>query len=146
MTDTKTTPRAGKFYRTRDGRKARIYATDGSGNYPVHGALLCPDGWMEETWQLDGRNYGGEEKSRDLISEWIERPEWPAGMPAWAQWVAMDENGVWYWYQRSPQRDERGFNAPENLGKIPPDYAPKWTGDWRESSCSRLFGSVRRCC
>ena len=28
-----------KKYRTKDGREVRIYATDGVGHYPVHGAV-----------------------------------------------------------------------------------------------------------
>lgn len=30
----------GKYYRTGHGEKVRIYATDGSKEYPMHGAVL----------------------------------------------------------------------------------------------------------
>lgn len=50
--------------RTRDGREARIYATDGSSEYPIHGAVMrTPDdldgdgeesGWSVVSWASDG--------------------------------------------------------------------------------------------
>ncbi len=43
-----------KQYRTRDGREVRIYAVDGSDDYPVHGAFLSNHGWKLESWDLNG--------------------------------------------------------------------------------------------
>ena len=43
-----------KQYRTRDGREVRIYATDGKGIYPVHGAVKVEDGWLSYTWKATG--------------------------------------------------------------------------------------------
>jgi len=43
-----------KQYRTRNGREVRIYATDGGGLYPVHGAILEGGVWLHETWRRDG--------------------------------------------------------------------------------------------
>lgn len=43
-----------KQYRTRDGREVRIYATDGGGEYPVHGAYLCRGEWRCEAWDERG--------------------------------------------------------------------------------------------
>ena len=43
-----------KKYRTRDGREVRIYATDGGGEVPVHGAVKGPTGWVSCCWQRDG--------------------------------------------------------------------------------------------
>ena len=59
----------GKKYRTRDGRDVRIYAVDGYGYYPVHGAYLGNDGWVDCTWTLDGRydHFDKNEKALDLI-------------------------------------------------------------------------------
>jgi hypothetical protein len=46
-----------KTYRTRDGKEVRIYATDGGGDYPVHGAL-CDNGiWIVTSWTKEGRYY-----------------------------------------------------------------------------------------
>jgi len=43
-----------KQYRTRDGRKVRIYATDHFGYYPIVGAVLCGKNWVTVNWQVDG--------------------------------------------------------------------------------------------
>lgn len=63
----------GKTYQTRDGREVRIYAVDGCGPSPVHGAVngmaTTPgNGWWASTWQTDGHWYaGGSEVPTDLI-------------------------------------------------------------------------------
>ena len=45
-----------KQYRTRDGREVRIYATDGFGEFYVHGAVRnTRGGWEPRNWPGDGR-------------------------------------------------------------------------------------------
>lgn len=45
---------------TRDGQTVRIYAIDGAGKFPIHGAVLRvlddgkPFGWQSEEWTADG--------------------------------------------------------------------------------------------
>jgi hypothetical protein len=58
-----------KTYRTRDGREVRIYATDGGGDYPVHGAALGSDGWRQLMWLPSGKSYfeNFDENPTDLI-------------------------------------------------------------------------------
>jgi hypothetical protein len=58
-----------KTYRTRDGREVRIYATDGGGPYPVHGAILLSNLWVPANWSESGK-YGsqfGRQHDCDLI-------------------------------------------------------------------------------
>jgi hypothetical protein len=43
-----------KQYRTRDGREVRIYATDGGGHRPIHGAIREDENWIAYTWLYDG--------------------------------------------------------------------------------------------
>lgn len=43
-----------KKYKTADGRRVRIYATDSGGKYPVHGAIFYDDRWDITTWTTDG--------------------------------------------------------------------------------------------
>ena len=43
-----------KQYRTRDGREVRIYATDGGGHKPIHGAIREDENWIAYTWLYDG--------------------------------------------------------------------------------------------
>ena len=59
-----------KPVQTRDGRKARIYATDGGGVYPVHGALQDAGWvWLPHVWTSAGRElpFGGLSNS-DLVN------------------------------------------------------------------------------
>jgi hypothetical protein len=58
-----------KQYRTRDGREVRIYATDGGGPCPVHGAILGLKFWSTANWSENGSFsvVYGEEHDADLI-------------------------------------------------------------------------------
>jgi hypothetical protein len=47
----------GKEYKTRDGRKARIYAVDCGGEYPIHGAIEYENRWSAEGWAANGKVY-----------------------------------------------------------------------------------------
>ena len=59
-----------KVKRTRDGHKVRIYANDGNGRYPIHGAILGNDGvWSSRSWTNDGMFCEGVENRLDLIEE-----------------------------------------------------------------------------
>jgi len=50
----------GKTYTTRSGREVRIYAVDGDGKRPVHGAYLeSGNKWTIASWALDGTFYEG---------------------------------------------------------------------------------------
>ncbi len=62
---------AGKFYNTRDGRRARIYAIDSGGDFPVHGAIFDEGHWLlPDGWKLSGRYYSEDAGSQeDLVSE-----------------------------------------------------------------------------
>ena len=55
-----------KQYKTRDGREVRIYATDGSGSLPVHGAINHNYGWEPYSWRDNGSSYLTD-KPEDLI-------------------------------------------------------------------------------
>lgn len=43
-----------KQYKTRSGLPVRIYATDGGGAFPVHGAMFHEDMQTPVTWTSDG--------------------------------------------------------------------------------------------
>ena len=43
-----------KQYQTASGHQVRIYATDGAGIKPVHGAYNTDDGWFIENWTEKG--------------------------------------------------------------------------------------------
>lgn len=43
-----------KTYKTRDGREVRIYAVDGGGVHPIHGAIKMDGGWSYSLWTASG--------------------------------------------------------------------------------------------
>jgi hypothetical protein len=45
-----------KPVKTREGREARVYATDGSGEFPVHGAVKYEKGWGLAEWKENGQH------------------------------------------------------------------------------------------
>lgn len=67
----------GKFYRTRDGQKARIYATDGGYDERYHGAILCDMGWFSTTWAEHGAwwSIDGAVHDYDIVAEWTDKHE-----------------------------------------------------------------------
>lgn len=56
-----------KQYKTRDGREVRIYAVDGGGERPVHGAINLDGEWECLVWRMDGRLGEYIETDTDLI-------------------------------------------------------------------------------
>ena len=58
-----------KTYRTRDGREVRIYATDGGGPCPVHGAVSGLNFWSTASWSKNGsyKLVYGQENDWDII-------------------------------------------------------------------------------
>jgi len=57
-----------KKYRTRDGREVRIYAVDGGGEYPVHGATKINGEWLANGWTAcGGHDVEVDESDFDLI-------------------------------------------------------------------------------
>jgi hypothetical protein len=130
---------AGQHYTTRDGREARVYATDGNPNRPIHGAVKCNGFWVPELWSKTGKIWSDSAVTdSDLISPWIEKPvvNW-AAMPAWAQWLAMNGDGVWEYYEEEPCINATNpfWSGPSS--RIPPSHAPTYTGDWRNSKVQR---------
>lgn len=134
----------GAMCRTRGGLKARIYAVDGWG-FPVHGAILgemCGgSGWEIQKWHSNGAATIANDTIIDLVGPWIERPivDW-SKMPAWANWVAMDENGEWFWYSEEPRLNQcltEWIPSGSDCGQIPPEYTPTFTGNWHDSLVER---------
>jgi len=73
----------GETYKTRDGREARVYATDGKGDWSIHGAVLWGDGWRSEWWTRDGRS-SYTKSVADLMPPkrelWVNIHEWKDGV------------------------------------------------------------------
>lgn len=126
----------GKFYRCRNGSKARIYATDGCSPYPIHGAYLQYGSWVPSQWSFDGKTYPTN-FPHHIISEWIDKPEMDRSvLPAWAnKAAAMDSIGDWYCYPVVPFWDIGmwRYKGDTVYVLIPSDFAPKWSGKPEDS-------------
>lgn len=44
-----------KIYKTATGYPVRIYAVDGEGPFPIHGAIQTDDGWEPASWTDAGK-------------------------------------------------------------------------------------------
>lgn len=129
----------GKFYKTRDGKKARIYATDGSDSFPIHGALYICGEWRADVWTASGGELIAEPSDRDLIAEWKDAPEvdWSV-IPPEIQFVALCYSGEAYGYRAKPRLGGLYFVSTDCWAvKLYPSHTPKWSGDWRDSLVTR---------
>jgi hypothetical protein len=136
----------GKFYRTRDGRKAVIYAV-----YPdqdkenIHGGLYVDDKWcISFSWEKNG-TLGSEPSGNDLVAPWSDYPQ--VSIP-WDKisddliFVAMDEDGTWCAYGAKPGLGSTQWHVPSYLRSpyyaLPPEFCPKgFTGNWKDSLFER---------
>jgi len=66
-----------KKYTTRDGKEVRIYATDGLGAYPVHGAILEYGIWGINSWTEYGEQEGRHKSEKDLVGVWAPQDKEP---------------------------------------------------------------------
>jgi len=58
-----------KEYTTKDGREVRIYATDGKGEHPIHGAYKKNGEWIQDDWTKKGQYLLSEKSALDLIEK-----------------------------------------------------------------------------
>lgn len=71
---------AGKTYRTRDGREARVYATDGA-IFCIHGAIKTESGWVSDAWGPYGKYPAwqfSEDNAKDLMPPTRKMSRWVA--------------------------------------------------------------------
>lgn len=132
--ETKLKIEVGKFYRTKSGKKARIYSTDGNDSDLIHGAYLGKKGWTACVWANNGKAVVDDNNS--IISEWQELLDFnPFDLPSWANWIAMEPNRDWYFYTEEPELlDEEWYSDERTFTFIPTPVAPKYyQGNWRES-------------
>lgn len=127
----------GKFYRTRGGRKARVYATDGAGKNCMHGALQSNKGWYSSSWQQDGRNNPLFESEYDLIEEWVDKPVFDQSkLPKWMA-IAMGPDKKWFAFTEVPAITDHYNNwrcaHGASVYAIPEDSYPTYDGPWEQS-------------
>lgn len=78
----------GKFYKTRDGSKVRIYEVhdENNGSHPIHGSVFyAGNGWIINAWTKNG-NIGGLQSVDDLVGLWEE----PNSIKSQTQFLIVD--------------------------------------------------------
>ena len=116
-----------KQYRTRDGREVRIYAVDGFGKNPVHGAFLTEDGWMGYNWAANGSAYPpwyADGSRTDLIEvkPRIQREYWMN------IYDGAESTALWNSKQRADAQAENNDHRRIACVKIVIDYAEEGDG------------------
>lgn len=107
----------GKLYKTRDERKAIIYAVYEKQFEPIHGAIYFDNEWNSSTWEQDGSFvcYSNSHEA-DLISEW-EEPK--LRMQVWRDedgFLRVSENNILN-YRGSPPKLTRCAWLDEKVGE-----------------------------
>lgn len=118
---------SGKYYKTHKGQKAYVVFEISA---PYHGnsgkfvgEVFNKKDWVMCRFDDSGKCSAGPEC--DIVSEWIEKPEWCRGNPAWARWQAHDEDGECFWYELKPSLKRENWDEGEgNLGEIPMSHTP----------------------
>lgn len=127
--------KVGKFYVDGHGEKWECLKTDLNSEFPI----AMTDGKTVSTYTNEGYFYTyNPESPNNIVGEWVEKPivDWSV-MPAWANFVAMDKDGKWYWHYEKPTPNHLKWIYTHWSGIIPSDYAPKFNGDWTESLIER---------
>ena len=97
----------GKFFKTRDGHKVRIYAVDCGYDEPVHGAMLIDDQWVSESWDYNKKHRCDDDF--DIISEW-EDPK--PRLKAWIRNHPERAGGGYVVFGSSPKDEDGWKRAP----------------------------------
>ena len=100
-----------KQYRTRDGREVRIYATDASGSYPVHGAVKDGDIWVEYSW------FGLHKPHESDLIEVTPRIR----IEGWANVYETHDGTPWVWglYNSKDAATRNGQTVPRLIACVP---------------------------
>ena len=117
----------GKTYYTKCGKKVRIYATDGTDNLYIHGAVLESTGWDAQQWLKDGSIVFNTYYSLNITHE---------------EWEPADKELVWCWDNNKPFIRSLCFYDVKNRctfyddsgrrdGMSYDNYAP-YEGEWPE--------------
>lgn len=86
-----------KEYKTREGLEVRIYAIDGCGFYPVHGAIKNEYGWNSTYWRGNGMSLKDTPCSSDLIEV---KPRIKI-----ERWVLVNSNGDYSIWLDKPSKE-----------------------------------------
>lgn len=101
----------GKHVRTRDGREVRIYATDGVGDFSIHGAFQCVadkspsehDAYTIAAWKIDGTCRYGDRYAENLdLIPYAPTEQWLIECPAGQTPIVLLPNSEEVHFSRIP--------------------------------------------
>lgn len=94
--------------------------------YPIWSVCKSNCGWIERSEWLARR------------AELQNKPSWK-GAPEWANWLAQDAHGDWWWHKETPKTRSSEFDSTgakeSNTGEV--------LGDWRDTLEKRPEGNAR---
>ena len=124
------------------GHPVRIYATDGGGWFPVHGAIWeNKDGpWLVYRWRRDGVGEEHKEQYNLQLHDWRDEIPWSALNPD-ISCVVRDQSGNWIGLNASPLGPgARSWTLSGDLHVVYPLTGFKISNapaDWREAIAKR---------
>jgi len=59
-------------------------------------------------------------------------PDWKDA-PSWANWLAMDSDGFWYWYENRPFAGNKIFRGDGTFVNVSEDQELVISDNWKES-------------
>ena len=122
-----------------------VMATDGTLDYPLHGAQLSNEGWFSNVKSKDGKEYHSQTFSEyvhneDVVEEWVDTPnvQWYL-YPLWFKYVAQDINGEWWAFIEKPTQGIDCWTTPNHrdMLHIQENYVPEYKGNWNKSLVKR---------
>lgn len=122
----------GKTYRTRGGFKVviqnRLPNPMESHSKEFSGICLAYGKWNFWLGDSEGFPLRGVTTDADIISEWIDKPEWCKLNPKWARFQAHDEDGDMKFFEHSTEpledRGEWKWDNGGNWGYMPDHLKP----------------------
>ena len=105
----------GETWLTYGGMHATIYAVNGGGGFPIHGAVATPCGPRVRAWTAEGCLVGAIHRAQDDLKrryDWRQElaPIWAVLEPEW-RWVGRNATRQWYLYCVQPVRGSAGFRS-----------------------------------
>lgn len=128
----------GRFYKTRDRRKVKIYSAEGNKDNKIHGAILEDEGWEEFSWYGKGVSSKEKKSPEDIVDEWGGGIDFEIScLPKW-KYIAKDENGIWYVHSKKPVVKIDDISGHWTSGRFSfrlreKDYPKDFHGGWQES-------------
>jgi len=128
----------GKYYKMGDGRKVQIFLIEKCciwGRYKV-----AHNHWKSAMWLSSGA-WTGSNTKKNITEIWTDPPQvpddfWTRVISPWMNVAAMDGDKKWYQYSINPEHSTTAWQYNHIAGlcsRIPPEYAPKFSGDWKDS-------------